>query len=355
MPPVTPAPVELGARFRTIQSQAPSIPFDAGNTRSVELPRSFPYKYIVTRLRGSIASAAGTSGPINENPIGLIKRLDLIADGRKLLMSLSGVDAYRLSNQFQGKAGEILQGPTGASTTSIFGTLLLHNEAARMLSPIMSYFDPRPYEKVELRCQWGTINDLYTTPSTATVGAETALDLQLFQSAEGNEQIGFNRLMTFDEFTFGAGASTNFTINVPRSGLLAGILLRTYSANVPTNAFFQNATATTTNIAGAISLKSDNNFLHLDNLNPSTLQARNVVEYALDNVGGVSTAGQTSNLGAGIPGYYYIDLSEDGLITSLLNTFDLNVLQLIVTNQGASAPATTLRVTYIFYEPITAA
>lgn len=358
MPVTTPsAPAELGSRFRTIQSQAPSIPFDAGNTRSIELPRSFPYKYIRVRLRGSIASAAGTASPINENPLGLIKRIDLIADGRKLLMSLSGIDAWHLSNLFQGKSGELVAGPTGAVTASIFATFILHNEAARMLSPIMSYFDPRPYEKVELRIQWGTITDLYTTPSTATIGAETALDVQLFQSAEGNEQIGFNRLYVFDEFQFAAGAITNATVNVPRAGLLAGFGIRTVALNLPTNDFFQNATSTTTNIAGTISLKSDNNFLHLDNLNPSTLQAGNVLEYGLDLLGGtvIGTTGQANVIGQGIRGWYYVDLTEDGLMTSLLNTFDLNVLQIILTNQGAAAPATTVRVTYVFYEPITAA
>src|SRR2546426_960394 len=95
-------PISIGSRFRTIQSPVVPIPFDAGNTRSVELPRSFLYKQIFCRLRGSVAGA-GSSGVVGgaDAPGPLIKRLDLIADGRKLLQSVAGVDAFRLSNLFQ--------------------------------------------------------------------------------------------------------------------------------------------------------------------------------------------------------------------------------------------------------------
>lgn len=351
-------PIQLGSRFRTIQSQVLTIPFDAGNTRSVELPRSFLYKMIRCRLRGSITSAAATAGPTNEEPLGLIKRIDLIADGRKTILTLSGQDAYRLSNLFSGKAGELVPAAGGAAATqAISAFFMLHNEAARMLTPIMSYFDPRPYEKIELRVQWGTISDMFSTPSTASVNAETGIEFQVVQSAEGAEQIGYNRLYFFDEFQFGAGQVTNFTINVPRAGLLAGILVRSTQTNAaaglpsPTNLFFQDSALASSNLSGLISLKSDNNFLHADNINPTVLQSANVEDYALD----VIAAG--SNIGFGVPGYYYLDLTEDGLVTSLLNTFDLNVLQLIVSSRpaGTAFQTSTMRVTYVFYEPITAA
>jgi hypothetical protein len=341
------APMELGTRFRTVQSQVATIPFDSGNTRSVELPRSFLYKMIGARLRGSVTAVAGASGVAADQQTALIKRLDIVADGRKILYSASGPAAYRLSNLFQGKAGEVLTAAGGAGAIQPFaGGFYVHHEAARMRTPVMSYFDPRPYEKVEARVQWGTIADFFTTPSTATVNAVTALDLQPVQSMEGAPQIGFNRLTMFDEFTFAGGAVSNFAINVPRAGLLAGILLRTTTTGpVYTDAFFQSATLGSEGTMGTITLKSDNNFLHLDNLNATTLQSRNLLDYALD----------ASTFGGRVTGNYYIDLSEDGLATSLLNTFDLNVLQLVISNQGAAAPVTTLQCTYIFYEPLTAA
>jgi len=52
-------------------------------------------------------------------------------------------------------------------------------------------------------------------------------------------------------------------------------------------------------------------------------------------------------------GYAYIDLTEDGLMTSCLNTLALNVLQLILDVQtaGLTAPI-IIRATYVFFEPI---
>lgn len=349
MATAAPAPATLGTRFRTIQSQTNSVPFDAGNTRSVELPRSFPYKSIRVRLRGSINSGSQSGSLADFNPLGLIKKLDILADGRKQIVSAAGVDLYRLSNIYNGKAGELVPAGTSASATS--AGFEIHFEAARMLSPIMSYFDPRPYEKVECRVQWGTTADMFSTVGTSAMGAESALDLQCVQSAAGEEQIGFNRLILYDEYAFAASPVSSFTINVPRAGLLAGVLLavRTTTAPAPTNVFFQNATATSSNIFGTISLKSDNNFLHADTLNATSLQTSNVYNYLLDsNTGG-------TNMGQGIVGNYFLDLTEDGLITSPINTFDLNVLQLILTSQASLATACTIRVTYIFFEPIVAA
>lgn len=346
-PATVAAPViQLGTRFRTIHSQIPVIPFDSGNTRSVELPRSFLYKMIRARLRGSITSVVGAVTPINENPLGLIKKFEIVADGRKTLVSATGANLYRLSNLFQGKHGELVSPAGGAAATQALAAgFYIHHEAARMRTPIMSYFDPRPYEKLEARVQWGTISDMFGTPSTAAVNAVTGLDLQIIQSADGAEEIAFNRLMISDEISFGAGAVSNFAVNVPRAGLLAGIMIQTYSSNGPVDTFFQNTTAGSEGTAGTITLKSDNNFLHFDALNPTTLQTGNVLDYSLD----VATFGGRQT------GYYFVDLTEDGLATSLLNTFDLNVLQLIVSNQGAAAPATTMRITYLFYEPLAAA
>ena len=328
-PVATQAVKEYGSRFRTVQSPVVSIPFDAGNTRSVELPRSFLYKYLAFRLSGSVTVGTAT-GPINESPLGLLRRIDLIADGRKLLWSLGGRDAFRLSQILQGKRGELDGASTG--TDPIGATFLIHNEAVRLRLPIDSYFDPRPYEKIELRVQWGTVADLFSTVGTATIAATTSLDVQVVQSAEGAPHILFNRLLLFDEQVITASSSA-LTFNVPRSGNLHGLLIRVDNAGTPTN-----------DSLNFITLKSDNNFLHIDRLTAATLRARNVIEYSVD--------GTTTD--SGLDGYFFLDLTEDGLMQSALNTFDLNVLQLIL---DATVPSGSrvYRVTYIYFEPITAA
>lgn len=322
---------KIGSRFRTVQSPVAAVPFDSGNTRSVELPRSFLYKYIAFRLSGThVGGGTPPTGPIGEQPLGLIRRIDLIADGRKLLWSASGRDLFRLSHLMVGKQGEQLA-PVAAGSTPFSAAFIVHNEAARLRVPIDSYFDPRPYEKVELRVQWGTVSDLWSTVNTSSISA-ASLDVQVMQSSEGAPHIMFNRLLLFDEQVV-ASTQSALTFNVPRTGLLQGFFIRVDNANVPAD-----------DSLNFVTLKSDNNFLHLDRLAAQTLKARNVMEYQIDN-----TLNQ-----AGLPGYYWVDLTEDGLLSSALNTFDLNVLQLIC---DATVPSgtRTYRITYVYYEPITAA
>lgn len=333
--------ITLGSRFRTIQSAVGQVPIDLGNVRTLELPRSFLFKTLFLRLTGSLnTTVAHTSIPA-ESPLQLLQKVEVIADGRKMIVSLAGRDLYRLAHIYRGKAGELLPPGTAiANPNSFSASIALDFEAARMAVPLDSYFDPRPFEKVELRITFGGIADI-TLGGTATLNTGGIVDVQLIQTTEGAPNVLFNRLQLFDEFTV-ASASTNFTMNVPRSGLLAGILLR--ATNQPGGGSVNVSNA----VVNRLSLKSDNNFLHVDNVVGATLQTRNVLDAQLDSF--LAAAG---NMGQAIPGYYFLDLTEDGLISSALNTFDLNVLQLVA---DVNAPAGTnlLRASYVFFEPVAA-
>jgi hypothetical protein len=329
--------LELGTRYRTVDTETPPIPFDSGNTRSQELPNTFLYKNMMIRLSGTATNGGtGPTGSVNENPLGLIRRLDLIADGRKLLWSIAGRDAFRLSQIMNGKVGEFTAAAATVSTTVPFAaSFVVHNEAKGLGRPIESYFDSRPFTKVELRVQWGTVSDVWSTPQTTTINAVTQLSIHLQQSLEGVEQIAFNRLLMFDEQATATSGFGTLTFKVPRAGLLMAILLRTDASLSPSNAILEGSTVAT------FQLKSDNNFVHKDGLRFDTLRNRNVIELQLD----------TGATGGANTGYYWIDLSEDGLFTSLLNTYDLNTLDLVLFNV-AGAASQIVHPTYVFFEPI---
>ena len=345
--------LDLGARFRTITSSVPTIPFDSGNVRSVELPRSFLYRNIAVRLTGQVTSGGAVAYTVNpEAPLGLIRKLELVADGRKILWTASGRDLFRLSHLFRGAEMELGRPIATANQLNSFSaTFIVDNNAIRMQLPADSLFDPREYEKIELRVSWGTVADITNAGSAPSVSASTALDVQVQQTTVGVEHVAFNRVIQFDEQVV-AGASSNFTFNVPRSGLLAGILLRaehqpTAAVPTPTDA-----------MVNFVTLKSDNSFNHVDRAAWNTLKARNVGEFQMlraipDSLVGLPVPTQTAPVTGFTPGYAYLDLTEDGLMSSCLNTLALNVLQLIldVSVAGLTAPI-VLRATYIFYEPI---
>lgn len=349
-----PDALDLGARFRTISSTVPPIPFDSGNVRSVELPRSFLYRNIAVRLTGQINSGgvgAYTNNP--ETPIGLIKKLELVADGRKVIWTAAGRDLFRLAHLYRGVEGELARPIVTANQANSFSaTLVIESAAQRMQMPADSLFDPREYEKIELRVTWGTVADISNGGTAPTiVAATTSLDVQIQQTTVGVEHVAFNRIIQFDEQAVTA-TSSNFTFNVPRSGLLAGILFRADHQPTP------NVPTPTDTLVNFVTLKSDNSFNHADRLAWNTLKARNVYEFQMsrqvpDSVVGLPIPTQTAPVTNFTPGYAFLDLTEDGLMTSCLNTLALNVLQLVfdVNIAGLTAPI-ILRATYVYFEPI---
>lgn len=343
--------LDLGARFRTITSTVPTIPFDSGNVRSVELPRSFLYRNIAVRLTGKITSGGAAAYTVNpEAPLGLIKKLELVADGRKILWTAAGRDLYRLAHIFRGAEGERGQMVATANQLNNFSaTLVIDNMAVRMQLPADSLFDPREYEKIELRVTWGTVADISNAGTAPAIDATTAIDVQVQQTTVGVEHVAFNRIIQFDEQAV-AATSSNFTFNIPRSGLLAGILLRCDhqpTLNVPTP---------TDTLINFVTLKSDNSFNHVDRAAWNTLKARNVYDFQmlpqLPPSGALTAPAQTAPVTNFTPGFAYVDLTEDGLMTSCLNTLALNVLQLILDVNAAGLTTPLIRATYVFYEPI---
>lgn len=334
---------KVGARFRTVRSQVGRVPIAFSETRTLELPRSFLYKSLYLRLNGSLNTTVAAASIPAESPLPLIAKAEVIADGRKLIVAGSGRDLYRLAHLYRGKEPERDQPASAISNPNNFRALVpIDFEAARMAVPVDSFFDPRPFEKVELRLTYGALTDIATGGTHALNTSFT--DVMLYQTVEGAEHVFANRLHLFDEQTF-AAASTALTINVPRSGLLAGVLLR----------LMDGATLALSNtVLNTVSLKSDNNFLHVDSVRADELQPVNVVDYQLDQLITADSAAGAGLTGYGPTGYYFLDLTEDGMITSALNTFDLNVLQLVLDVNAPAGANGLVRASYVFYEPIAA-
>lgn len=318
-----PGVLELGTRFRTIRTPAPAVPYDSGNTRSVELPRTFLFKDIAVRLTGSLNVTVATTNRA-ESPLGLIAKMELVADGRKTLWTAAGRDLYRHAHIFYSQAGELSAPATGVGATQAFSaTIMIPNESVRTQMPADSLFDPREYEKIELRITWSSVSSIISA-GTATVNTGCQASVVVYQTTQGAEYIKFNRVIQFDELTFSA-SSTALSTKVARSGLLAGILIRVDDANQ----------APDDTVINSVTLRSDNSFYHADTWSWREIQERNVIDY---------------QLGSRVAGYGYIDLLEDGLLSSALNTLALNVAEIILNVTAAAAK--TVRFTYVFYEPI---
>jgi len=335
-----PTALELGTRYRTVVHTAPSVPFSANNVQSVELPKGFLYKTVALRLRGELEGTAGATAVGYELPLALLKKVEIIADGRKILVAASGRDLYRLSQIMHGKAGELSAPSTFvAANTPFSASFLVDLEAVRMAMTNDSLFDPNPYEKIELRITWGDRPDISTVGAGSTIDtANTFVDVEVLETTVGANLILFNKLISFDETPITASSSA-LRIRVPRAGLLHAILFRQERDN-----------AAVDDIINTVTLQSDNTFNHADRLDWDQLRHRNTIEYQLEtfNTGAATVPPNFS----GVVGYAYLDVVEDGLMSSALNTLDLNALDLILDVTLGGGAIRLVRMTHVFYEPI---
>lgn len=320
----------FGSLFRHLESAASVVPFDSGNTRTIELSRSYLIKRLVLRLTGTMTWSAGTPTAVgSELPLALIRQIEIVADGRKTLFRAAGKDLFRLAHITNGKRGELTAPNFASSPASFAATIVIDHQALRFVKPVDSYLDPRGFEKLELRVTWGVVTDLASGGTATAVAATTQLSPTLIQSSEGENSVIVSKLVTSIQKDVTA-TSTLFEVVLPRTGLLAGVLFRTE----------RDATAVD-NILNKISLVSDNNISHVNQIVASDLQRRNVMDFQLDGGGGAD--GQ-------ITGYYFLDLTEDGRLMSALNTFTLNELKFYLDVTRTSGTE-TIFVTMLQFEP----
>lgn len=335
MPPIM-DPTTVGSRFRPVRASVTPIPFNQGNVERRRLPKNFAHRYLVCRLTGNLVVGVAAQTNLSLAPLGLIQKIDVIGDGRKTYFSIPGKDAWFLSNLFHTKAGE-LRAPAAAVATNPFScTFILDHQSIGMRVPPDSFLDSRKHEELEIVVTWGAPTDIATAGAMGTLAiTNCSLDVEVVQTTVGFEYIQFNRLLTSRRDVIVAD-NTEFTYEIPRTGTLAGILLRTERDRVLVNDIIQT-----------VGLRVDTNFRIFDNLDYDTFQRENVLAYSLDKF---LTA--APNLGEQVDGFVYLDLSEDGMISSCINTLAVNTLEPVLNILVGAGTTRTLDSTFVFYEPI---
>ena len=331
--PELPTQLALGSRFRALQVPlAPlTIPYDSGNTRASEVPKTYLTKDLAIRFTGTLQVATTLTLIDGANsPLQLLQRIELSGDGNETLWAISGKDAYRLQHLFQGKAGELVAPGTAVANQPMVAFIIISAEAVNMAIPVDSYLDLREFEKTELRITWAPLTSLFSA-GTATM-TDGQVEVYANQSTEGLPSIGFRRYYQFDERTI-LSTQTDFRFTVPRSGLLAGILFRAERDAVPDDT-----------IVNFITLESDSSHTHVKRRSWKSLQAENVVRYQLD--GGAAADGGR------IKGYAYLDFLEDGRLAAAINTEALNELALTLDVTLGSGTTRIVRMTYCFFKAL---
>lgn len=337
---------EFGTRFRSVKSRVGQIAFNSGNVSTLELPRSFLYKNLFLRLEGAIQVAVANSTLISdEQPLELIRQVQILADGRKLFVSASGRQLYRLAQIQRGVEPVRIGANSGNIATYAFRAFIpIDFEAARMQMPADSYLDPRPYEKVELRILWGTTADLISGGgATVTFSTAPTIDVTLVHTTKGVDIARFNRLHLADDIPV-LQTSQSLTSRIPRSGILAGTLLTALQGTG--GRFLGDA------VVNFASVRSDNSFLHFDRVDWDDLLFMTQADYQAQSRISPTLTAFGATVGQNPPiGHAMLDYTEDGMLSSAINVMDLNTLDLVldVTNVATTDHVQAL---HVFYEPI---
>jgi len=240
---------------------------------------------------------------------------------------------FRYTHFMRGKLPELVPPSSpNIGTYAFSGYFDVDFQASRFVYPVDSFLDTRLYDNLQLKVTWGAGSTIIVPAGTTvlTVNVGTILDVQAEYTAVGTQFVKFNRITIAEDVPVVA-ASSALRQPVPRNGLLAHTLVRSTIDDVLADTIINNLT-----------VRSQNTVYHWDHLTWATLQSANVLEYQLDGGGAA----------ARIVGYGFVDFPEDFMLSSALDTTELNTLDYIF---DASLPAGTTRMihlAHVFYEPV---
>lgn len=331
-------PHAAGTRFRLVRLGLPAIVYSKNNAVRLELPNGLIQKRLVLRLTGNLVVGTAAATVFSDAPLGLVKKVELVGDGRRFLCSADGRDLWHLGRRMLRKKPELRAPATTVGTNAFSATMHLHSDALNFADSSESMLDTRLFKKLELVITFGSETDISTAGGGGTILVDTTtqVDVMAVETAEGVHKIAFDHVLALSEQTITATNPDFLFGDIPQSGLLAGILVRTTrdagagAGPVPVD-----------DIINTLSIVSDVSIRHVDKIKWRTLQSDEVTQFLID--GGDANTGQDV-------GYAYLDLSENGMFSSALNINALNKAQLKM-DVTSGTGTQQVHVLYDFFEP----
>lgn len=335
--------------FRNSVIRAGSIPFSDNGVATLDIPRGFLMRNLLCRLSGTLTVGGANYTTIAaEAPYTLIQRVEVIADGRDTIKSLTGAQLFALTAAYFGGLPPFTPPgvAVGAQPFSAFFVIPFASPLAR--SPIDTLFDTRRYEQVQLRVTFGVGNGAAgvdtdfgdAAGATTSAVANCAIDVVVDQTAEPSKELFSIYRQSFIEQILTA-STTDFDFNIPVGNTIRSLMIRstvgdrlTAAGLVPTNAIVQD-----------ISLIADSAHFPYNRVLGNLVRDWNAADYRV-----VSPAGTTNAMPVG---YHLIDFAEDGMLTAAIQSADIASLRLRL-NVAFQAAVGTNRLQVIVNEIINA-
>jgi len=173
-----------------VERQIEQVDYTANTLKTRALPRDNAYRALNLRLSGTCTTSASAPTDLKSlTPYRLIKRIEIVANGKKTIKSIPFWKLMIANKLDFGTPPHQTNVGIVASTAYPFvaeGLLLFCLPRARR--PIDTLFDARGLETLVLDVTWGSENDLYGTPNSPVL---TLTKLEISTMEYTNLPVGF--------------------------------------------------------------------------------------------------------------------------------------------------------------------
>lgn len=297
-------------RFR---KQAQTIEYSTNNKVAVGLGRGMVYREIYLRLKGAptLAAAANTAANTQRgDEWGVIKKIELVANGTDVIKSLDGNALWWLDYFGYGVAPKITAGLGDAATVNpaFDSVLVLPLWLFRSVRPMDTALDARDLSSLELAITWGSFTDI----NSAATAWTTNPTVEVYSLESFNVSGPFTNWRVFAIEKEITATNPRFQIQLPVGKMFRGFMLNTTDAGVDVATILNNFKLISgSTVFTDLSVGAD--------VLPQINLLRNGISRGWDATGGVFDKlrrGTPNSLG----GWYFYDHVTDGMLTEAIDT-----------------------------------
>ncbi|MBI5970573.1 MAG: hypothetical protein HY884_05410 [Deltaproteobacteria bacterium] len=275
-----------------------TIVYKQNEAVSFELPRNFPIRGILLRMAADITIITAAATAYAQGAVKLIKRIEIIANGRDTLKSIDGPGLAELNRQMNGTVNPLGAVPTAVGANQLMAALLkIDFEMPRSVSPSDANLNSYLFSTLELKITFGAPSDMYSANSANVTINSAPITVTLLES-EGNAGSIVHKVgSTEKEVT---ATSTDFQIALPVGNKFRGFLIRAEVDGNPNDS-----------VINKIELRSGTTVFHKWDF--TSLKDCNKIDYELES---------------SPTGYVFIDFCPDGFMGEALATAGFSDLTL---------------------------
>lgn len=233
------------AQQNRIRRRAFQVPYTPNGSVTVDLPRGYDYESMLVRLAGSIVVSTAYAGILAEAPTQLIKRIEIIADGKNTIASLPF--NFLVNGNFQRTRSGVMTAPTAATaaTYAVAAEGVLDFATVDGLRPKDSNFRTAGLSLLQMRFTFGNPGDVFYGAGAATA-SNINIDVVLAEMVEyadpksGKVTTPIALLKRAYQDITVASANANQQIILPVGNLMRGVVIRTEQDGVPLESILNN-------------------------------------------------------------------------------------------------------------------